>query len=139
MKLKGFKSDKLMWVKIQPYIVEWSGKSPSKFQQEVKKFIEPYWNKDIVCEEFRIPQSLLRIDLINFNKKIVVEASGNQHNSYSEHFHGGNRYAWVSQMKRDLAKEEWCERNEFKFVEIFPNDLPLTRKFFKEKFDIDLV
>lgn len=137
MKLKGLNSDKLAWVKIKQ--IDWDGKSPSKFQFTVKQFIKPFWQNCICSEEFRIPKSLLRIDLINFNKKIVIEASGTQHNDFNKFFHKNAKSNFLASIKRDVAKQKWCEENGFHFVEIYEKDLPLTKKFFKDNFDIDLV
>jgi hypothetical protein len=138
MRLKGLNSNKMQWVKIKP--IDWDAKSPSKFQYSVKQFIRPFWgNGQIVCEEFVIPKSRLRIDFINFNKKIVIEASGDQHENFTPFFHNNSRTNYLGSIKRDIEKQKWCEDNGFKFVEIYPKDMPLTKSFFLEKFDIDLV
>lgn len=140
MRIKGLNSKKLQWVNLNPYLIDWNKKSCSKFQTEVKNFIRPFWScGQIVCEEFRIPKSLLRIDLINFNKKIVIEASGSQHEKFNPFFHNNAKSNYLASIKRDIAKQQWCEENGFKFVEIYEKDLPLTKKFFLEKFDLDLV
>lgn len=139
MKLKKLNSDKIVWVKINPYLIDWDGKSASKFQFAVKQFIKPFWTHCICCEEFVIPGSRLRIDLINFNKKLVIEASGEQHNDFNKFFHSNSRMKYRESIRRDVMKQEWCEENEFTFLEIYEKDMPLTKKFFKDKFDIDLV
>jgi hypothetical protein len=139
MKLKKLNSEKQVFVKIKPYLIDWRGKSPSKFQFAVKEFIAPYWSGCICCEEFVIPGSRLRIDLINFNKKIVIEASGTQHDKFNKFFHRNSKMQYRASIARDMDKQKWCEDNGFKFVEIYEKDLPLTKKFFKDKFDIDLV
>lgn len=137
MKLKKINSDKLVWTKQKQ--IDWDGKSPSKFQFSVKQFIKPFWINCKVSEEFVIPGSRLRIDLINFNKKMVIEASGTQHDEFTPFFHSNSKLQYLASMKRDMAKQKWCEDNQFQFVEIYEKDMPLTEKFFKEKFNIDLV
>jgi len=42
-------------------------------------------------------------------------------------------------MKSDFAKQVWAERNGFKFIELYDEDLEnLNIEYFKEKFEIDL-
>lgn len=139
MYLTTLKGDKKIWCKTAKYEVDWNRKRGSQFQLDCKTFLYPFWKRCKICEELPIPGSRLRIDLINFTKNIVVEASGNQHLEYNSHFHNNNVFVFANSLKRDLAKLEWCEKNGFLFIEIFPSDMPLSKKFFKEKYDLDLV
>ena len=121
------------------YLVKWDIKKASKLQFAAKQFFYPFWRDHTVLEEFRIPSSLLRIDLLNLTKKIVVEIHGRQHTDYVKHFHGnreGYRAAWL----KDIEKEDWISKAGFKFVEVFEKDVPLlSRKFFMDKYDIDII
>jgi len=126
-------------VSTKKYLVNWDKPACSKFQTDVRNFFRTFWERHVVLEEFRIPGSLLRIDLINLSLKIVVESSGRQHSDYVAHFHK-NRSGYLSSIKRDLEKHNWCEKNGLTILEIFPEDLPfLSRKFFIEKFNTDII
>lgn len=124
-------------VNIKNYLVKWD-RVVSKPQKAAKDFLFKYWEHDVVLEEFRIPNSLLRIDIYNVTKKIIVEVSPAQHTGFHKFFHNNNRVNYLAQIKRDMMKEEFCKLNNIKFVEIFDEDLPITKKFFKDKYDIEL-
>lgn len=103
------------------YSVDWD-KVVSKPQKEVKDILKQIWFADCVCEEFYIPGSKMRIDLINFSKKVVVEVSPKGSHKYNPFFNK-NRQNFLKAAKRDLSKAEWCEKNGFRYVEIKDEDL----------------
>lgn len=103
------------------YLIDWSGKSRSKFQMNVKAFLKRYWQTDIVFEEFPIVGTRLTLDFYNANKKIAIEVQGRQHTKFIEFFHQ-NRMNFLHQLKRDQSKERFCELNDIKLVTIFEND-----------------
>jgi hypothetical protein len=103
------------------YLVDWNGKSKSKFQLSVRDFLYPYWKSDIVFEEFKLVGTRLSFDLYNANKKIAIEVQGAQHTKYVKFFHG-NRMKYLEQLKRDDKKFRFCEINDINLVEIYPND-----------------
>lgn len=86
-----------------------------------------------------IPGSRLRVDLVNLNKRILVEINGVQHDEFNEHFHRNSRLQFLGQITRDSAKKDWAEANNFKLIEILPEDLPLSREFFREKYEIEIL
>lgn len=90
-------------------------------------------------EEFRIPGSKLRCDIFNLTKRAVVEINGIQHSEYSPHFHNGSRATFLAQIKRDEDKRRWAESNGILFIEIEPDDLPLTQDFFRREYDFNLL
>jgi hypothetical protein len=102
-------------------LVDWNGKSKSKFQLSVRDFLYPYWKSDIVFEEFKLVGTRLSFDLYNANKKIAIEVQGAQHTKYVKFFHG-NRMKYLEQLKRDDKKFRFCEINDINLVEIYPND-----------------
>ena len=55
------------------YLIDWRKKTRSKFQDEVKKFLKPYWSEDIVFEELRLVDTRMTFDFYNANKKIAIE------------------------------------------------------------------
>lgn len=132
--------DKLVKISSTKYKIKWDKKKASNFQFTIKQFLKTYWQYDIgVFEEMRIPKSLLRIDLINFTKKIAVEASGSQHFEYNKFFHGGSEMNFLGSIKRDDKKRGWLTRNGFSIIELIESDVPkLSREFIFEKFGINL-
>lgn len=132
--------DKLVKISPTKYKINWDKKKASGFQFSVKQFLKQYWQYDIgVFEEMRIPKSLLRIDLINFTKRIAVEASGAQHFEYNKFFHGGSEMNFLGSIKRDDSKRLWLERNNFKMIELVETDIPkLSPEYIMEKFGVDI-
>lgn len=121
---------------VKPYLVDWDSKTLSKFQRGVKDFLRPYWASKVVLEEMPCA-GRLRIDLVNINDRIAVETQGEQH-SGPHFYHGGSLAKFRDQLKRDIRKAEWCEKNGFALVEILPEDLPLTPAFFLDRYGITL-
>lgn len=139
MKLKKLGSNSEVNVNISKYRVDWDAKCRSKFQYDLKQWLRRYWGNHVVLEEFQIPGSLLKVDLINLNKRIMVEINGVQHGKYNKHFHRGNRVNFLKQMSRDQMKRNWAEANDFVIVEIEPEDLPLSLDFFRQKYDLEII
>ena len=103
------------------YLIDWGKPSRSKFQTSVKKFLRPYWEHDIVFEEFRVVGTRLTLDFYNASKKIAVEVQGEQHTKYVKFFHK-NPFKYSDQLKRDELKFKFCEINNIKLAEIYPKD-----------------
>lgn len=106
---------------LRKHLVDWSGTSRSKFQFQVKKFLQKYWNENIVFEEFPIVGTRLTLDFYNANKKIAIEVQGRQHTKFIEFFHQ-NRMNFLHQLKRDEQKERFCELNDIKLVTIYEGE-----------------
>lgn len=117
--------------------VKWDKVVGSKFQFEVKQFFREFWEKDSVFEEFVI-QDRLRFDLVNLDKKIVVEAHGDQHISFNNHFYK-NEKKWKEALFRDVKKEAWVSLNGFKLVEIYPKNLPLDEFWIEDMFGLEVL
>lgn len=108
-------------VNIYPYLVDWD-RIVSKPQKKVKDAIRTFWIGCCICEEFKIPSSRLRVDLINFTTKIVVEVSPKGSHDFNKFFHK-RKINLASSKKRDFCKKEWAEMIGFKYVEITDIDL----------------
>lgn len=128
---------KLKDIPTAPYRVDWDANQGSQFSADVLDFLWAYWKHDVVLAEWPVAGTKLRYDFVNLTKHIVVETDGIQHSQFSDHFHG-SRAGYLNQIKRDLLKDRIAEINGFKMVRINPDDLPLTKEFFKRQFDIDL-
>ncbi|MDB4314582.1 hypothetical protein N9955_00985 [bacterium] len=119
-------------VSINPtkYLIDWE-KVVSKPQKQVKDVIAPYWKGNLVCEEFFIPSSKMRVDIINFSLGIVVEVSPKGSHGYNNFFHK-NRPKFLSGVKRDLKKTEWILSNDFEYIEIDDEDLKDNEKILEK-------
>lgn len=117
---------------VTKYLIDWSKKSRSKYQGSVKFALQPYWKSQICYEEFPVVGTKMTLDLVNMNKRLALEVQGEQHQTYNKFFHSGNKVNFWNQLDRDNQKKEWCELNEFRLVEVYPEDLPLTKERMKE-------
>jgi hypothetical protein len=109
-------------------IIDWHKVTRSKFQDATKKFLYPFWKDDQVFEEMRIVGTLMRFDIYNHSKKIVIETAGRQHSQFVKHFHK-TRAGFLKQVKRDLLKHDFCEINGISLVEI-ASEKELTYEYF---------
>lgn len=103
------------------FLIKWKDPSRSKFQTNVKVFLQKYWSMDIVFEEFPIVGTRLTLDFYNANKKVAIEVQGRQHTQFIQFFHR-DRLKYLSQLQRDRKKEKFCELNEIKLITIFDKD-----------------
>jgi len=133
MKFKTLNGKERLLKNAKKYIINWQSESKSKLQWRVKQHLFPFWKHDVVFEELRIVGSRLSLDFYNANKKIAVEVQGKQHQTYNPYFHGSNRQNWLSQLKRDDLKLQFCLTNGIKLVEVYESDA-LSDEFFKQLF-----
>lgn len=132
-------NDKKIWRNIEKYRVNWDSKERSIVQFKVKQFFKKYWSNQIIYSEMPIPQTRLKVDLINFSQKIAIETSGEFHFSYNSHFHSHSRSKFLQSITNDSKKRQLLELNNFKLIEIHEKEIPLlSTEFFKEKFDLVL-
>ena len=131
---------KLINKNVRKNLINWQGKSRSKLQFKFKQFFFPYWKNHIVYEEFPVYGSMLKVDLLNATKKIAVEIQGDQHESFNKFFHDNSRLKYLQSIKRDVKKVKWLEMNEFKFLELYEDDLKsLSPQYIEEKCGILII
>jgi len=124
-------------INITPYLIDWSRKVSAP-QFKVKSFLKKYWGAKVVLEEFTIPGTRMRVDLMNVTNKVAVEVSPKSSHSFNQFFHK-NRANFQGAMKREVDKVKWLEANGYVLVEVFDEDFDkLSVEWFKEKYDIDL-
>ena len=110
------------------YKIKWNGKCRSKFQAEVRKYLYKHWKYDLVFEEFKVVGTFLTIDFYNHTKKIAIEVQG------AQHFHK-TRANFVRQIRRDDKKMDFCEINNIKLLQIYPDD-QLCEEYFLKLLDL---
>jgi hypothetical protein len=124
---------------LSKYLIDWEGKSLSNVQFLAKRFFYKFWCYDVVTEEFRIPNSRLSCDFLNWSKRYACEIDGNFHNKFSS-YHHKNRMGFLGSIKRDSAKDDWLTKNRFVKMRIGEDDVKnLSPKWIKDNFDIDLI
>lgn len=124
---------------VEKYRIDWDAKCRSNIQFVTKQFLKAYWSTHVVYEEFPVFGTRLKVDLINFTKKVAVEVQGSQHNEYNPFFHNNRLYNFGQSIKRDTQKQEWLERNNIRLLEIHEDEIKgLSKEFFKANFNIDL-
>ena len=130
---------KLVNKNVVKYKVDWDKPCRSKIQFNVKSFFKDYWSGHICYEEFPVFGSRLKVDLINFTRKIAVEVQGEQHNEFNKFFHNNSRDKYLESIQRDMKKIQWLEMNEFKVLEVTKEDLAeLSRKYIFDTFGVDI-
>ncbi len=112
------------------YKIKWNGKSRSKFQKNVKKYLYKHWRYDAVYEEFKVAGTQLSLDFYNHTKKIAIEVQGAQHLQFVKHFHK-TRANFLRQIRRDDKKLDFCEINGIELVQIYPDD-ELSEEYFEK-------
>jgi very-short-patch-repair endonuclease len=105
------------------YLIKWNGPCRSKIQKKVKDLLHKHWFADIVFEELPVLGTKMTLDFYNANKKTAIEVDGSQHYKYNKFFHGNSRQKFLDQLKRDEAKEFFCEVNNIKLVRILDTDI----------------
>ena len=108
------------------YLIDWEGRSKSKVQSSVKKYLKKYWSHDIVFEEFPLAGSRMTFDFYNASKNIVIEVQGKQHTKFVPFMHAGSKINFLKQLKRDEDKIKFCNLNEIVLVEYFDGDNRLS-------------
>lgn len=117
------------------HLIDWNGKSPSKFQRDIKLFFWEIWDGDIVGEEVPchpLIKENYRFDLLNFTRKICVECNHSQHIRQNNFFHPTHQDFWDAQ-ERDRKKEILLEDNGYSLIMIYP-ETELTYEWLTKKY-----
>ena len=122
MIFKTLNGSKKRLSKPKNYIVQWDKPSRSKRQYAVKQFLKQYWEDDFVFEEFPMVGTKLSFDFYNSSKNVMIEVQGGQHLKYTPFFHGKAKSQFVSQIRRDNDKLNFCKLNNIPMVEVYPKD-----------------
>ena len=130
MKFKLLNSTRVVDIKINKYLIDWDakikrGKHFGQFQYDVKQLVRPYWEKEVVLEEFKLParsgERGKSLDLVNLTRRCAIEVQGRAHYEHVQFF-ARNKYKFFQQLKNDDFKAAWCELNGFKLFEVYQDD-----------------
>lgn len=138
MKVTKLNGTNLVHVSINKYKFN-PNKKVSKGQKILQDFLLKYISPQFLVQEFRIPGSLKRIDLLATHKKIIFEYSPlSHHNNFNPFFHK-NRANYGRSIAAEMTKQNWAERNGFQWIEITEEDLlNLSYNFFVERYGVYL-
>ncbi len=138
MKLTKLNSERIVNVNLGKYSIDWDRKVSAP-QLKVKTFLRPYWQSDAIYEEVLIPGSLLRVDLLNSTRMIIVEVSPDSVHRHFNTFMHKNRFNLLKKIKADMDKRKWAESNGFRFIELEDQDLKnLSKDLINDKFGVML-
>lgn len=125
-------------VNIANYKIDWEQKVSAP-QKKVTDFLRQFWEYDYVLQELRVPGSLLRLDIVNITKRIIVEVSpGSIHDKYSKFIHK-SRGGFLKKVNADADKKKWAEINNFSFIELDNADIrAISKEMIEEKYGVIL-
>lgn len=116
----------------QKYAINWSSGSRSKLQKRVKDLLYLLWRGHVVYEEFPVAGTRSTLDFYNSTLKIAIEVQGNQHTRHIAHFHGPKMLKFIDQLKRDVEKADFCDKNSIKLVEVMEGE-DITLELLKQR------
>lgn len=73
--------------------------------------------RELICEEVPVTAERFVLDFFVPSLRMVIECHGRQHYEHVPRFHGG-RAGFHAQQDRDMRKRQWCELNNFTYVEV---------------------
>lgn len=123
-------------IKIQKYLCNFDSTKGSSGEKAVRAFLKKHSSVHIWCEQLRIPSTRMTVDFLAPGLKIAIEYDGAFHHDYNKWAHKGSRGNFHRQIIRDTEKDEHLERNNFKIIRLEDEDLPLTKQFFIDTFEI---
>jgi hypothetical protein len=89
----------------------------SELHLQIREILKRLYPSARLLEEVPLPGSDgLFADFFLPQLGLVVEAHGRQHYEFVKHFHG-DMMGFMESKKRDSKKKQWCELNNFRFVE----------------------
>lgn len=140
MKVTKLKSSKIVSINTSKYLIDWKNDGNSSFERRFRDLIYPFWRNQIILFQLTIPGSLLKLDFLNVNKRLLVEIDGCQHNTFNKHFHRGSRAIFLASLRRDNDKELWCEKNNITVLRLNEEDIDnFSIDYIYDKFGINLV
>jgi hypothetical protein len=89
----------------------------SHFQWLVGEVLSELYPTEIILEEFPCLGEHLYVDFFLPRKKLVVEAQGQQHDTFNPFYHT-DKATFLAQRARDERKAEWCATNKLHLVTI---------------------
>lgn len=80
-----------------------------------RRIIDIFGESCVLLEEFPIPGERLFLDFLLLHYRIAFEFHGSQHSTFNKFFHS-TKQDFVSSIKRDTRKAEWCQKNKIRLI-----------------------
>lgn len=93
----------------------------SSIHLRARELLKSFFPCDVILEEVPLPGSRLFADFYIHNKRLMVEAQGEQHYEANNFFHKTNMQFYKG-VYRDRKKAEWCELNNIILVTLPYNE-----------------
>ncbi len=116
MKVKGIDGKLYIWNPIGNTDLS---REISSYHSRARIIVRSLFPSERILEEVGLPGTwpMLYADIIIPLRKFVVEAHGPQHYKFIPYFHGTQR-EFIEGKKRDEKKRNWCEINNFYYIEL---------------------
>lgn len=107
------------------------GKKKWKYEEECRRIVEEIYQCSFpsVRPAFLknpVTNKNLELDCYNEKLKIAVEYDGSQHARYNPHFHRGDKWKFIYQVKKDDWKNLMCEKEGVTLIRI-PHYIPFEK------------
>lgn len=93
----------------------------SQYHDRARKVLRQLYPSEQILEEVALPgcgDTTLYADFYLPLHRLVVEVQGEQHYKQVPHFHQNNPLNFLAAKRRDQQKQEWCELNNLRLVEL---------------------
>jgi hypothetical protein len=108
---------------LKKYIVKNDSKTiKSKYHISTRKLLHEMFSGYTILEEMKLPgsrdpakRSTLFLDFFIPNLQLGVEVHGQQHYEFCKFFHK-TKAGFLTSVKRDLIKEDWCSLNSIDLI-----------------------
>ena len=110
-------------VDIKKYIVRKDDKKiKSKYHLAARELLQEIFSGYTIVEEMKLPgsrdpakKSTLFLDFFIPNLQLGIEVHGQQHYQFCKFFHK-TKAGFLTSIKRDFVKEDWCNLNKIELV-----------------------
>jgi hypothetical protein len=90
----------------------------SSYHTRCRELLAELFPTESRLEELPLPGSGgLTADFFLPLRRMIIEVHGQQHYEYVQHFHH-NRLGFLRSIQRDQRKQQWCDLNSIRFVEL---------------------
>lgn len=105
--------------------------NPSSLHLSARKLVQKKLGLCSIYEEVQLLGSRLIVDFFIPDVKVIIEVHGEQHYKFVKHFHK-SQATFNRSKARDLAKQEWCNLNEFTYIELAYNKINTWENIIEE-------
>ena len=105
--------------------------NPSLLHLSAREVVKKIFGLCSIYEEVQLLGSKLVADFFIPDMKVMIEVHGEQHYKYIKRFHK-TQAGFLRAKKNDISKQEWCNINEYIYIELPYNKIDTWAKIIKE-------